>query len=666
LSIPFFVFALLLGSIDFTVKAAPSLPTTVTVVSAGYNSLNVSWNATDLAEGYEIYRATSATGTYTKVTETTALSYLNTGLSFNVTYYYKVKPFFIVAEVRIPGTLSAYGSAKTSLLALTNVAAVSYAYNANRISWDAATGASGYEIYRPVGTATTITDVASATTAYYVNTGLYTNTRYNYKVRPYRYVSTTRIYGPFSSVVSSIPVPSAPKSPTAVSSGYNSLSVTYLAVSGASGYEVSTSLSEGGTYTLLPLTTATTVTVPNLATNVAVYVRIRAYRNVGTTKVYGPYSTVVYGTPIPSTPVVTVTSIAYDSLRITWPAISGASGYDIYRFNTSTSTYDLVESTTLLTFVDDELTSGITYTYQVKAYRNVDSTKVESNASAAVSGKPIPTTVTGFKVTLPGINFIDLAWNTINGATGYEVLRSTSSTGTYGVVGTITDATTFKNTGLSFNVTYYYKVRAYTLVNATKVYSLSTAALAVRTAPSPVTLTVTNTNSKTNVLSWPVITGATGYQIYYSRGTSTYYTLLKTVTTGTYTHTSLTLDATYNYKVRAYKLVGSTAIYGAFSTVKSAQVQYSASELLGLVSTQLTTAISKISNQAEKDILIKIKAAMDARRLDPNYDYIAKAEEAKVLFRALTSNQKTHLMLTIIVYINTDYLLRLNELLPIN
>ncbi len=61
-----------------------------------------------------------------------------------------------------------------------------------------------------------------------------------------------------------------------------------------------------------------------------------------------------------------------------------------------------------------------------------------------------------------------------------------------------------------------------------------------------------------------------------------------------------------------------------------------------------------------------IKTAMDARKADPNYDYIAKSYEARVLFSQLSVNEKTHLMLTIIVYVNTENLLRLNELLPIN
>jgi len=664
LFLPLFVFALLLGTVELPVKAA-ALPTTVTVVSTSYNMLSVSWNATDTAAGYEVYRATSASGTYTKLTETADLSYVNTGLSFNVTYYYKVQPFFVIDSIRVPGTLSAYGYAKTALSPLTNVAAASYAYNAIRTSWDAVSGAAGYQIYRSTGTSTTYAYLATVTTPYYVNTGLATNTRYNYKIRPYRLAGTTTIYGAYSGVVSAIPVPAAPKTPTVVSSGYNALKVSYAAVTGATGYEVSYGLSETGPFTLMPLTSALSVTLTNLSTNVPVYVRIRAYRTVYTTKVYGPYTNVIYGTPIPSTPVVTVTSLGYNSLQISWPAIAGASGYDLYRFNTSTSTYDLLSNQTALTYTDGSLTTGVAYTYMVKAYRMVDVTKVESNPSASVIGKPIPSIVTGFKLVMPGIAFIDLSWNAVNGATGYEVLRSATTTGTYAVVGTVS-ALTFSNTGLTFNRTYYYKVRAYTTVNSVKVYGNLTAYVTAKTIPSTPTLTINNTNSKTNVLSWNAISGASGYQIYYSKGTSTYYTLLKSTTANTYTHAGLTLNTKYNYKVRAYKMVGTTAIYGAYSTLNSVTVQYSASELLGLVSTQLANTITKVSNVKEKAILVMIKTAMDARKLDPNYDYISKANEAKVLFRALSTNEKTHLMLTIIVYVNADYLLRLNELLPIN
>jgi len=666
LIIYFYVLVLVLSSISLPVSASGSLPTSVSVVSSSYTSLDVSWTATDLAAGYLVYRASSATGTYSLVKDTADLSFSNTGLAYNTSYYYKVQPYFIVDTIIVPGTLSAYGTAKTALANISSLAVVSTGYASLRVTWAALSGASGYQVYRSTGTSTYYSLVATVTTPLYNNTYLATNTRYNYKIRAYRTVGTTRIYGAYSSVVSGVPIPSVPTNLLVKSTGYNSLLISWSAVSGAYGYEVSTSLSEGGSYTILPLTTKTSVTLTNQSTNVPLYVKVRTYRTVGYTKIYSLSSAAVYGTPIPSTPTLTVVSNDYQSLRISWPAIAGASGYDLYRYDTDSSSYELLENLNALTFVDDELTTGVTYSYKVVAYRMVDTTKVESLASAVVSGKPIPVLVTNFKVSMPGITFLNFSWSAVNGATGYEISRSTTTTGTYALVGTVEGSNIYTNTGLTFNRTYYYKIRAYRTVNSVKVYGSTSAYISGKTVPSTSTMTVINPSSTTNNLSWSAISGVSGYEVFYSKGTSTTYYLLKSTVSTTFVHTGLSRNTQYNYKVRAYKLYGTTKIYGAYSSIQSITVQYSTNELLTLVSAQLSVAISKISNTKEKDILVMIKTAMDARKADPNYDYIAKSYEARVLFSQLSTNEKTHLMLTIIVYVNTENLLRLNELLPIN
>ena len=58
-------------------------------------------------------------------------------------------------------------------------------------------------------------------------------------------------------------------------------------------------------------------------------------------------------------------------------------------------------------------------------------------------------------------------------ASGYEVYRATSLTGKYTKVKTITNNSTlsYTNKSLSRGKTYYYKVRAYRIVNGTKKYS---------------------------------------------------------------------------------------------------------------------------------------------------------------------------------------------------
>lgn len=54
-------------------------------------SLTIKWSNVPCATSYHVYRATSASGTYTNIGNTTKTSFTDSGLSSGVTYYYKVK-----------------------------------------------------------------------------------------------------------------------------------------------------------------------------------------------------------------------------------------------------------------------------------------------------------------------------------------------------------------------------------------------------------------------------------------------------------------------------------------------------------------------------------------------------------------------------------------------
>ncbi len=65
------------------------------------------------------------------------------------------------------------------------------------------------------------------------------------------------------------------------------------------------------------------------------------------------------------------------------------------------------------------------------------------------------------------------------GVTKYEVWRVTSSGGTFYKLPDTT-ALSYANTGLTTGKTYFYKVRAYRLVGATKVYGGYSAVVLVK------------------------------------------------------------------------------------------------------------------------------------------------------------------------------------------
>ncbi|MGJ7920823.1 Ig-like domain-containing protein [Neobacillus sp. LXY-4] len=269
--------------------------------------------------------------------------------------------------------------------------------------------------------------------------------------------------------VTVVPV-SAPTNFKAVSSTYNSAKLTWTAVSGASGYEIYRATSSTGTYTKIATTTSTSYLNTGLDTGKTYYYKVRAY-STGTSTNYTSFSSVVSVKPVLLTPIsVKATSLSYNSIKTSWAAVSGANGYEVFRATSSTGTYSLIGTTTSTSFNNGGLTTNKLYFYKVRAYRTVGSTKVYSNYSSIVSVKPIPSVPTNFKATRVSSTSLKLTWSSVTCASGYEIYRATSSTGTYSLLKSTTSLY-YNNSSLTTGRTYYYKLRAYRTVGTTKVYS---------------------------------------------------------------------------------------------------------------------------------------------------------------------------------------------------
>jgi hypothetical protein len=90
---------------DFTIVpeqpvVVPPVPTGLVATSLGISVINLSWTTVTGATGYNIYRATTAGGTYTKINTglVTTNSYTDTGLSAATAYYYKVATINVAGE----------------------------------------------------------------------------------------------------------------------------------------------------------------------------------------------------------------------------------------------------------------------------------------------------------------------------------------------------------------------------------------------------------------------------------------------------------------------------------------------------------------------------------------------------------------------------------------
>ena len=179
--------------------------TTVSKVSStGYNKLKISWSAAEHADGYAVYRAASAKGSY-KLMKTigsgTTLSYIDGNLITGKIYYYKIRPFQMIDGTRKYGTYSSYKSGKPvpAVPSLT----VKAGNQQVALKWKKVAGASGYQVYRAnskSGKYTLAATIKKGSSVSYTNKNLKAGKTYYYKVRAYRTVNNKKVYGSYSAV----------------------------------------------------------------------------------------------------------------------------------------------------------------------------------------------------------------------------------------------------------------------------------------------------------------------------------------------------------------------------------------------------------------------------------------------------------------------------------
>ncbi len=262
----------------------------------------------------------------------------------------------------------------------------------------------------------------------------------------------------------------APGAPKAASTGYNNVKVTWSAVAGAGGYQVWRSKTPSGGYTLAATTASTSHTNTGLATGTMYYYKIRAYRTVSGVRQYSAYTAAVSAKPVPAAVSgAKAVSVGYSSVKVTWSAVAGAGGYQVWRSTTASGGYKLVATVAGTASTSSGLSTGTLYYFKIRAYRTANGVRHYGPFKAAVSAKPVPATVTGAKAARASSSSIKLTWNAVLGANKYEVYRATSSAGAYTKLAEVS-AATCTNTRLTAGKTYYYKVRAYRVVGSARVY----------------------------------------------------------------------------------------------------------------------------------------------------------------------------------------------------
>ena len=154
--------------------------------------------------------------------------------------------------------------------------------------------------------------------------------------------------------------------------------------------------------------------------------------------------------------------------------MSGASGYRIYKYNTSSKSYEKVTTISkgsTVSYKITGLTAATEYQFKVRAYKKTDTGTLWGSSSSAYKDCTKPVQTKNLKAATKS-SAVTLTWSKVARADGYRIYRYNSKTKKYEKIATVKGNKTFsyKNTKLKKGSTMKYKVRAYKTYNGTNYY----------------------------------------------------------------------------------------------------------------------------------------------------------------------------------------------------
>lgn len=350
----------------------------------------------------------------------------------------------------------------------------------------------------------------------------------------------------------------APKSLTVSNISGSGASVSWSAVSGATGYNL-----QWRAVGALSWTTVNNASNPynltGLPANDEIEVQVQTVCSGGTSAYsYGVVFISGSGGSNPScgTPGnLTATATSSTSALASWNAVTGAGSYQLSYKNSSSSTWSNPVNLSTTSYTLNGLSAATTYNVRVSAtcsgiVSNFATTSFTTSGGSGGTTCGVPGNLTA---TANSASAANISWSAASGASYYQLYYK-PATSYYWSSAIAVYGTAYSLTGLSANTTYNVRVRTICssgtsgFVSSTFTTPSSGGGTACAT---PSGFGLVNVTSTSATIKWNTVNGATGYDLQIKLSTSSTWMTFQNLPTTVVQITNMQPGKTYNVRVRA-------------------------------------------------------------------------------------------------------------------
>ena len=350
----------------------------------------------------------------------------------------------------------------------------SYESDTILVSWDEIEGATGYVVYRSESKSSGYEKLGSTKETYMEDIVATNGKKYYYRVCSFKKIDGYKIYSQYSKPRYGYTLGKTTITGIKQNGEEGFMKISWNAVDGAQWYNIYRAEEDGEFELYEEYVNKTFYKDRGAEPGVSYRYKVAAGFDVRGEDNSGSRSPAYDAMCLSVPEIKTLMYTSKNNVKFAWYPVDGAAGYEIYRATSDVGDLELVykaDPEGKNYYIDRNVEVGGTYYYTMRAIQAADGDQPVTGSgdysdTEVITSAEAPL-LKSVKMSTTGSVGVKVKWETVQGASGYRILRSVSENKGYKVVGTVAatpDAATMTYTDTSYSSageTVYYKIKTY-------------------------------------------------------------------------------------------------------------------------------------------------------------------------------------------------------------